>query len=189
MESLLQAEMFARPGVDTFTFRAGQAEGVRQIASAFERGAKTVFLDAPVGSGKSLINLLAARELHGAYISTPQVIRGNHTDLTPRRAQNSQGLLKRSTGGATTPARTSRRSRWRRAAGPMRPRREPLARILRAGPRNAPISRSAHTIRPRASRKLITRQSRQWHTCSSESGLDLATRAPGLAREASPGDR
>jgi len=60
--------------VDRFKFRPGQAEGVRKIKAAFEHGAKTVFLDAPVGSGKSLINLLVARDMLGAYISTPQVI-------------------------------------------------------------------------------------------------------------------
>lgn len=55
-------------------FRPGQAEAVEKIGSAFSRGIKTVFLDAPVGSGKSLINLLVARNMLGAYISTPQVI-------------------------------------------------------------------------------------------------------------------
>jgi len=54
--------------------RPGQAEAVAKIKSAFERGVKTVFLDAPVGSGKSLINLLVARDMRGAYISTSQVI-------------------------------------------------------------------------------------------------------------------
>lgn len=55
-------------------FRPGQAEAVEKIRAAFSRGVKTVFLDAPVGSGKSLINLLVARSMLGAYISTPQVI-------------------------------------------------------------------------------------------------------------------
>jgi Rad3-related DNA helicase len=54
--------------------RPGQAEAVASIEAAFQGGARTVFLDAPVGSGKSLINLLVARDLRGAYISTPQTI-------------------------------------------------------------------------------------------------------------------
>jgi Rad3-related DNA helicase len=41
---------------------------------AFESGTRTVFLYAPVGSGKSLIHLLAARESGSAYITTPQVM-------------------------------------------------------------------------------------------------------------------
>jgi Rad3-related DNA helicase len=57
-----------------FTLRTGQAEAIRDVLTAFEKGARTVFLDAPVGSGKSLINLLVARELGGAYLSTPQVL-------------------------------------------------------------------------------------------------------------------
>ncbi len=75
-----------------FTLRAGQAEGVRQITAAFERGAKTVFLDAPVGSGKSLINLLVARELHGAYISTPQVILVNQYGADTEQGAKFSGL-------------------------------------------------------------------------------------------------
>lgn len=54
--------------------RPGQADAVRAVLAAFGDGVKTVFLDAPVGSGKSLINLLVASKLRGAYLSTPQVI-------------------------------------------------------------------------------------------------------------------
>jgi superfamily II DNA or RNA helicase len=70
--------------------RTGQAEAVDQIVDAFGKGIRTVFLDAPVGSGKSLINLLVARQMRGAYISTPQVILvnqyGSDTDVNGKFA-------------------------------------------------------------------------------------------------------
>lgn len=74
------------------SFRPGQAEAVRRIKDAFDRGVKTVFLDAPVGSGKSLINLLVARELRGAYISTPQVILVNQYGADTRQDGKFAGL-------------------------------------------------------------------------------------------------
>ncbi len=72
--------------------RPGQAEAVRKIKDAFARGVKTVFLDAPVGSGKSLINLLVAREMKGAYISTPQVILVNQYGADTRQDGKFAGL-------------------------------------------------------------------------------------------------
>jgi Rad3-related DNA helicase len=66
--------MFADLLPESVKLRPGQAEAIGEILGAFESGAKTVFLDAPVGSGKSLINLLVAARMKGAYISTPQVI-------------------------------------------------------------------------------------------------------------------
>jgi len=59
---------------ESVRLRPGQADAIREILEAFRGGAKTVFLDAPVGSGKSLINLLVGAKSRGAYLSTPQVI-------------------------------------------------------------------------------------------------------------------
>lgn len=73
-------------------FRPGQAEAVRRIKTAFDRGVKTVFLDAPVGSGKSLINLLVARDMLGAYISTPQVILVNQYGVDTQDGAKFAGL-------------------------------------------------------------------------------------------------
>jgi Rad3-related DNA helicase len=66
--------MFVEVLPETVKLRPGQAEAAHEILAAFKGGAKTVFLDAPVGSGKSLINLLVAASMNGAYLSTPQVI-------------------------------------------------------------------------------------------------------------------
>ncbi|MFZ1023299.1 MAG: helicase C-terminal domain-containing protein [Thermoplasmata archaeon] len=66
--------MFADVLPETVELRPGQLGAIDDILAAFKDGAKTVFLDAPVGSGKSLINLLVATRMKGAYLSTPQVI-------------------------------------------------------------------------------------------------------------------
>ena len=84
--------MIGSGAIERFKLRPGQAEGVRQIMAAFERGTKTVFLDAPVGSGKSLINLLVAREMNGAYISTPQVILVNQYGADTQAGAKFAGL-------------------------------------------------------------------------------------------------
>lgn len=55
-------------------FRENQKETIDIVLSKFRSGARIVFLDAPVGSGKSLIHLLVARGLDGAYITTPQTL-------------------------------------------------------------------------------------------------------------------
>lgn len=73
-------------------FRPGQAEAVQRIKAAFDRGVKTVFLDAPVGSGKSLINLLVARDMLGAYVSTPQVILVNQYGADTQEGAKFSGL-------------------------------------------------------------------------------------------------
>jgi Rad3-related DNA helicase len=74
--------------------RPGQAEAVQQIKAAFERGIKTAFLDAPVGSGKSLVNLLVARDMLGAYISTPQVILVNQYGADTEDGAKFSGLAR-----------------------------------------------------------------------------------------------
>jgi len=43
-----------------FTWRKGQKEAIIQIVDAYKKGVKTVILDAPVGSGKSLIGMAVA---------------------------------------------------------------------------------------------------------------------------------
>lgn len=54
--------------------RPGQGDAVLAILDQFSVGNRTVFLDGPVGSGKSLIHLLTARRLGGAYLTTPQTL-------------------------------------------------------------------------------------------------------------------
>lgn len=54
--------------------RENQEETVQRILSLYAGGTRTVFLDAPVGSGKSLIHLLVARSLGSAYATTPQTM-------------------------------------------------------------------------------------------------------------------
>ena len=56
--------------------RENQAETIEAIRSAFTTGGKhTVFLDAPVGSGKSLVNMAAANvTAQTAYLTTPQTL-------------------------------------------------------------------------------------------------------------------
>jgi Rad3-related DNA helicase len=72
--SVVYVQMFADVLPETVNLRPGQPEAIHDILAAFKEGVKTVFLDAPVGSGKSLINLLVASRMKGAYLSTPQVI-------------------------------------------------------------------------------------------------------------------
>ena len=57
-----------------YVLRPWQETAIREVIEGFKGGARTVFLDAPVGSGKGLVNLLVAKELGGAYITTPQVL-------------------------------------------------------------------------------------------------------------------
>lgn len=52
-------------------FRENQKETIDQIVSAFNRGIKTIVLFAPTGTGKTIINLFAGREMGGSYYSTP----------------------------------------------------------------------------------------------------------------------
>ena len=54
--------------------RDPQPEAVGRILEAFGSGTRTVFLDAPVGSGKSAIHLWVGRELGGMYLTTPQTM-------------------------------------------------------------------------------------------------------------------
>ncbi len=54
--------------------RENQEETIRRVLDRFAGGTKTVFLDAPVGSGKSLIHLLAARGTGPTYVTTPQTL-------------------------------------------------------------------------------------------------------------------
>jgi Rad3-related DNA helicase len=61
------------PGRRPINYRAGQQEAIDQIVRRFQGGTRVIFLDAPVGAGKSLCHLEIARQIGGAYISTPQV--------------------------------------------------------------------------------------------------------------------
>jgi len=45
---------------EDFVWRKGQKEAIEQIINAYEKGSKTVILDAPVGSGKSIIGMAVA---------------------------------------------------------------------------------------------------------------------------------
>lgn len=57
--------------------REHQVTAVREIVEAFEDGADVVFLDAPVGAGKTLIGELVRRELdvrHGLYVCTDKAL-------------------------------------------------------------------------------------------------------------------
>ncbi len=56
----------------TISFREHQEEAIKEILNQMENGKKFIFLDAPVGSGKSLINLLVAKTNSG-YITSPFV--------------------------------------------------------------------------------------------------------------------
>lgn len=67
-------ETRSRPARPAIQLREHQAETVRGISEAFASGVRTVFLHAPVGSGKSLIHLLVAKEAGSAYVTTPQVL-------------------------------------------------------------------------------------------------------------------
>ncbi len=56
-------------------FREHQEQAVREISDKFRGGARTVFLNAPVGSGKSFIHLAVAHNLRlSTFITTPQVL-------------------------------------------------------------------------------------------------------------------
>lgn len=51
-------------------FRENQLEAINQIIDYFDNGVKTVILNAPTGSGKTIINLFTGKEIGGAYYST-----------------------------------------------------------------------------------------------------------------------
>lgn len=62
------------PVAPSIVYRPNQKETVDAIANLFRNGKRLVFLDAPVGSGKSLINLLVSNlSSGGASITSPQV--------------------------------------------------------------------------------------------------------------------
>ena len=52
-------------------FRANQEQVINQIVDYFNQGVKTVILNAPTGSGKTIINLFASKKMGGSYYSTP----------------------------------------------------------------------------------------------------------------------
>lgn len=57
--------------------RDGQVDAVREITASFDDGADVVFLDAPVGSGKTLIGELVRRELgidDGLYVCSDKAL-------------------------------------------------------------------------------------------------------------------
>lgn len=59
------------------SLREQQVVAVREIVEAFNDGADVVFLDAPVGTGKTLIGELVRRELgvqHGLYVCTDKAL-------------------------------------------------------------------------------------------------------------------
>jgi Rad3-related DNA helicase len=57
------------------SFRENQGEAIVEIAEKFRGGKRTIFLDAPVGSGKSLIHMVLPKVLGVcSYITTPQVL-------------------------------------------------------------------------------------------------------------------
>jgi Rad3-related DNA helicase len=62
MDNLSQKlEDFAHTFLDPdFVWRRGQREAILEIVEAYSKGTKTVILDAPVGSGKSLIGMAVA---------------------------------------------------------------------------------------------------------------------------------
>ena len=72
--------------------REHQAETVRTILDQFKGGTRTVFLHAPVGSGKSLIHLLVSRESQSAYITTPQVLLVDQYGADTREGGKFRGL-------------------------------------------------------------------------------------------------
>ena len=54
-------------------YRKGQAGAIESIVNALTTK-RIVFLDAPTGSGKSLINLSVAHDIGTGYITTPQTL-------------------------------------------------------------------------------------------------------------------
>ncbi len=63
-----------------------QARAVREVVREFDGGAKVVFLDAPTGSGKSLVGELARRELdvaRGLYVCTTKSLQQQVVDAFP----------------------------------------------------------------------------------------------------------
>lgn len=57
--------------------RGPQVDAVREAAEAFDEGADVVFMDAPVGAGKTLIGELARREVNvakGLYVCTDKAL-------------------------------------------------------------------------------------------------------------------
>ncbi len=66
----------AAPATPTFSYRAGQAEAVRQILTAINEGVTTILLEAPVGFGKSLVVTEVAKQLRArgwrGYYTSPQ---------------------------------------------------------------------------------------------------------------------
>jgi len=55
-------------------WRPKQKEAIQSAIEAFESGYRNVLIDAPTGSGKSLINYVVARYFGTAFYTTPQVI-------------------------------------------------------------------------------------------------------------------
>ena len=72
------------PGMKEIVYWKGQGEAISSLAKALENH-RAVFLDAPTGSGKSLINLSIAQRLGTGYITTPQVTLVNqyNRDVVP----------------------------------------------------------------------------------------------------------
>lgn len=61
METQAYLEQFVEVFMpENFAWRKGQKEAIEKIIAAYDNGAKTVILDAPVGSGKSIIGMAAA---------------------------------------------------------------------------------------------------------------------------------
>ena len=54
--------------------RAGQKELIEKIISAYESGKKYVILNAPTGTGKSVIGYTIAKYFESAYILTSQKV-------------------------------------------------------------------------------------------------------------------
>lgn len=94
---------------------AHQTRAVEQVVGEYESGADVVFLDAPTGTGKSLIGELVRRELdveRGLYVCTTKSLQAQYLDDFPYAR-----VLKGRTN--YTPTRLSSRERdgWRQGAG------------------------------------------------------------------------
>jgi Rad3-related DNA helicase len=66
-------------GTGNVVYRKGQAGAIESIVNALTTK-RIVFLDAPTGSGKSLINLSVAHDIGTGYITTPQTLLVNQYD-------------------------------------------------------------------------------------------------------------
>jgi Rad3-related DNA helicase len=68
------------------TVRPSQTRAMDEVMAEFDRGSRVVFLDAPTGTGKSLIGELVRRELdvaRGLYVCTTKSLQGQLLDDFP----------------------------------------------------------------------------------------------------------